>query len=234
MERPQLPRLNVPTLQQKVYDELKLALISGQFAPGATLTIRNLAAEFGTSPMPVREALQRLVSEHALEFVGKRKIRVPHASREAMNDLIRLRCLLEGEAAAQAAERSGAGVVAELEALNDRMRAAADAQDAREVVNANRAFHFALYRAAGSPALLRTIEPLWLQTGPYVSIAYSRYEEESTLPPKAIGKHVTIIDAIRDRDSERARAALQADISEAADAYLRHLDEHSAASAALA
>lgn len=222
-DRPQLPRLDVPTLQQKVYGELKSALISGEFAPGVVLTIRTLANEFGTSPMPVREALQRLVSEHALEFVGKRKIRVPHASVEAMEDLIGLRRLLEGEAAARAAKHASAQDLKELRTLNASMVEAAGSTKGREVVNLNRDFHFAVYRAARSPALLRTIEPLWLQSGPYVSIAYSRFKEETRRKPRTFPAHDDLIGAIERRDGDAAREAMQADIDAAAADYLGHL-----------
>ena len=63
------------TLQERVYLALRKALILGRFAPGQALTVNELALRFETSPMPVREALARLVSEQALETSSNRSVR---------------------------------------------------------------------------------------------------------------------------------------------------------------
>ena len=52
-------------LQEQLYQNIRAALLEGRFQPGERLKIRDLAAEWGTSPMPVRGALQRLVAEGA-------------------------------------------------------------------------------------------------------------------------------------------------------------------------
>jgi len=54
------------TIQEVVYQRLSYALMTGQFDPGATLTISYLSELFGTSHKPVREALRRLTAENAL------------------------------------------------------------------------------------------------------------------------------------------------------------------------
>ena len=53
-------------LQEQLYQRIREGLLAGRFQPGQALKIRDLAAEWGTSPMPVRAALQRLVAEGAL------------------------------------------------------------------------------------------------------------------------------------------------------------------------
>ena len=53
---------------ETVYDSLYASIISGHFEPGKALTIRGLAQELGVSPMPVREAISRLVALGALEI----------------------------------------------------------------------------------------------------------------------------------------------------------------------
>lgn len=50
-------------LQEQLYQNIRSGLLAGRFQPGQRLKIRDLAAEWGTSPMPVRAALQRLVAE---------------------------------------------------------------------------------------------------------------------------------------------------------------------------
>ncbi|MCZ6830904.1 MAG: GntR family transcriptional regulator [Gammaproteobacteria bacterium] len=51
------------TQQERVYMQLRDAILSGQFVPGRSVTLRGVAAMLGVSPMPVREALRRLTAE---------------------------------------------------------------------------------------------------------------------------------------------------------------------------
>ena len=59
-------------LHENVYQEIRRNLIAGQFQPGEAVTLRGLAAKLGTSAMPVREALRRLVAERALDLGANR------------------------------------------------------------------------------------------------------------------------------------------------------------------
>ncbi len=93
------------TVQDRVYAELRRALIGGVFAPAQVLTIRELADALATSTMPVREALGRLITEQALEALPNRTIRVPPVTLARIDDLLRARILIEGEAMALAAPR---------------------------------------------------------------------------------------------------------------------------------
>ena len=99
------------TVQDRVYAELRRALIGGLFAPGQVLTIRQLADALMTSTMPVREALGRLITEQALEVLPNRSIRVPPVTLERIADLLHARVLIEGEAAAcnRACDHGGMG-----------------------------------------------------------------------------------------------------------------------------
>src|SRR5258707_3369371 len=89
-------RLEHQTLNDGAYGALKKGLMSGQCKPGEVLTIRDLAAEYGTPATRVREALQRLVAERALELQRNRSIGVPIPTLETFVELRRIRCLLEG------------------------------------------------------------------------------------------------------------------------------------------
>src|SRR5262249_50641976 len=70
-------RLERETLHDRAYDEIKKAIMSGSILPGSTITIRSLAGALGTSPMPVRDALSRLVAERALEVLPTRSVTLP-------------------------------------------------------------------------------------------------------------------------------------------------------------
>src|SRR5580704_5437217 len=93
------------TLNDRVYRELKNSIMAGSFKPGSELTLRSVADALGTSLMPVRDAMRRLVSERALEVLPSRKIALPVLTVDKFLELRRIRLLLEGEAAALAAEK---------------------------------------------------------------------------------------------------------------------------------
>ena len=69
------------TFQKQSYRKLREALMKGRFMPGDTVSLRGLARELGTSPMPIREAVRHLVAEKALEFRENRTFSVPVMTR---------------------------------------------------------------------------------------------------------------------------------------------------------
>ena len=74
-------------LHDDIYAALRHDLISGALAPGQRMSIRTLAESFGTSLVPVRDALKRLVAEHALLMLPNRTVCVPMMTRERFQEL---------------------------------------------------------------------------------------------------------------------------------------------------
>ena len=104
--RPQpLAPVSRETVQERVYRELRQALIYGRFEPGQALTLHELAASMQTSPMPVRDSLARLVSEKALETSSNRSVRVPRVDVRRLDDLLQARRAIEGVVLERAAPR---------------------------------------------------------------------------------------------------------------------------------
>ena len=198
------------TVQDRVYSELRRALIGGLFSPGQVLTIRQLADALLTSTMPVREALGRLITEQALEILPNRSIRVPPVTQERIEDLLRARILIEGEAMALAAARMTPRHIASLKAILLDWEEMRGTQVDREVT-LNHAFHFEIYRACGSTVLIPMIESLWLQSGPFTRAAIYAFSEAGA--DDAARFHHDILRALETGDGPAARAALVADIS---------------------
>src|SRR5262245_9416349 len=112
-----LSPINFEPLHERVYRELRRALMAGKFAPGERLKPNGLARDLGTSPMPVRAALSRLTAEHALAKGDGGSIQVPLISRTAFRDIMETRILIESRAAAKACGHVGAEGLAELKDL---------------------------------------------------------------------------------------------------------------------
>lgn len=213
-----LPVVDSRSVHERVYDEIRIGLSQGAFAEGQALTIRGLAAAFGTSEMPVREAIKRLVAEKYIVQLGNRGFQVPQLSSAAFRDVISVRVKLEGFAAALAASKSTPHVIRRLHDVNDEMREAVEARDTRNILRLNEEFHFKVYSITGSETLLDTIEMLWSRSGPYLATVISMDDRLSVFS-RASEMHDAIISAIEASDPAGAEEALVADINFAVEWY---------------
>lgn len=214
------------TVQDSVYDELRRSLIQGLFDPGEVLRIVDVSNRLGTSTMPVREALARLISEQALEAMPNRSVRVPLISRDRLEDLARARALIESEVIALAMPNVTDALVEDLVRLTDAcdaVLATRGREISGEAADLNHAFHFTLYRAAGSQVMIPIIESLWLQSGPYLRASARLFD--AAVDRSATHFHREIIEAVTRRDTPAAQAALRADIGRAFDILRKHLTE---------
>lgn len=209
-----LARIARETVQDRVYSVLRDQLMRGGFEPGQKLKIAELATALGTSAMPVREALNRLAAERAIESMPNRSVRVPSLSKEALRDLMEARFAIEGLAVSRAAANMDQTTLVTLRELI----AAQSEKDAEHVSEAsaeqNREFHFAIYRQAGSAVLLPIIESLWLQFGPYLRVASERFDGREG---RGTNFHVEIVEALSQGDGSAARKALESDMRRAFD-----------------
>lgn len=205
----QVEKTNQLNVNQWVYQTLRQSILCGEIRPGAALTIRGLAEKLDVSPMPVREALQKLASEEAIEVKNNRRISVPIISRDKFKELFSLRVLLETHAAETALPFFAETQITELAALDTAIDKAFDNGQVAAGSLANQAFHRYLYVQNPVQVCLPMIESLWLQLGPFVRIGLSNlggyYRHD---------RHHEMLDAIRQRDSMALRAAIEADIKD--------------------
>ncbi len=197
------------TSQDRVYGQLRTALIRGGFEAGALFIVSDMAKRMSVSSMPVREALARLVSEGALEAMPNRRVRVPLLTIARARGIRDARVLIEGELAALALPNLTNSSIARFEEKIEEYEAMEEAGD---VVRANQAFHFSIYAHAGSPVLLPFVESLWMQGGPYIRAAARVHG--SLLTTSSSKHHHGIVKAMRKRDANALRAELTADISQ--------------------
>jgi DNA-binding GntR family transcriptional regulator len=208
------------TMQDHVYRQLCELILNGEIAPGQLITIQAVADAFGVSAMPVREALQRLTAARALTVISSRSIGVPLLSRERLLDLRRVRLEVESLAARWAVSNVARTDLDRLRDCIKEMKAAAKAGDRKQYVRSNRAFHFTIYKAAGSDSLYAIIENLWLQISPYFHLLHA-----SGNYFKANEQHELILKAIRVQDAEAASASLRTDIEAASQVLLSLLND---------
>lgn len=205
------------TLGERVTGELRALLVAGRLAPGEKLSLRRVAEALGVSMMPVREAVSRLAADGALEVLPGRAVRVPVLTLAQFRELTRLRLVVEGFAAEEAAKVATDAQIEQIARCEAAFRQAAsnDPPDATAGVAANRDLHFALYEAAGMPSLVEMIERLWLKAGPILNLDM-RDEPLRLKGGSAVQAHAALLVALRRRDAAAARLALETDIIAAA------------------
>lgn len=195
-------------LQEQLYQRLREALLNGHFQPGERLKIRDLAARWGTSPMPVRAALQRLVAEGVLEAEPQRSVQVPAMTAQRYQDLFQVRLPLEGLAVELAVPRLDNAQLDHLQDCLTRMDSAIESRRIGDYLEANSQFHLGLYSACGNPELLRAIERLWLQIGPF----FNRLFTDADLSLRLNDFHGDALQALRSGDGKAARQAIEQDL----------------------
>lgn len=221
------------TLKDEVYARICDALMTGEFTPGERLTVRQVADLTRTSVMPVREAFRRLTSEGALEPMPSGATRVPTVGLAEFREITTVRLEVEGLAARLAASQITADAIDTLVSLNQRVVDAVERRDVRAETRANEAFHFTVYRASGSPTLVRIIEGLWLRIGPVlVSMMDGFNSDRPSLRTDGLRHHFELVDALRQGDAEASEVALRRDLGTAADFYVGLLAERERTAAA--
>ena len=173
---------------------LRELIISGELPGSMPLRQRDLAARFGVSQTPVREALRRLESEGLVLNDPHRGATVAGSRNGIVEDNSQIRAALEPLGARLAARAITQEQLAVLRHLNDQITSLEEGDERYGVLN--REFHFTIYESAASPTLLSMMRLLWqaMPDGPKVT----RSHRESAR------QHAELIDALSAGDTERA------------------------------
>lgn len=197
------------TAQQFVLEELRGAITSGELRPGAPIRQDALAARLQVSRVPLREALKALEAEGLVVHHVHRGYFVAQLSLADLEEIYRIRALLETEAVSRALALRPDGFHEDLAGIQREVERAAKAGDVTAMAEANRRFHFTLIEACGMPRLVRMITTLWDSTDAYRSLYYT----DAAHRDQAVHEHRAVLDSILQDD--RANA-------------LRWLDDHRA------
>ena len=137
-------------LQQRIYSALRSDIVTGKLVPGARLRELDLAAQFGTSQTPVREALRRLAQDGLVMTYPRRGSYVTKLSMGEIEDTYSLRAELESWAVRRFVARAGASDIEQLRRYLDGMRQAAAANSAHAFVRSDIRFHHKICTGSGS------------------------------------------------------------------------------------
>ena len=197
------------TTHESVYRGLRDRILFGAFLPGSSVTLRGLAEDMGVSPMPVREAVRRLIAERALKMQDNRRVLVPPMTSETFEQIVFARKTLEPELAARALDHIGPSDLRRIIAHDKAVDRAMATSNVHGYMENNFRFHFAIYERAGADTLLALVESVWLQFGPFMRMAYNRWGTSDLED-----HHQAAIAALERRDRKALRTAIAADVSQ--------------------
>jgi len=188
----------------EVYEQILLQIVRGELTAGTELKSTQIAQQLGLSRTPVVQALQRLAADGIVSLEMNKRAVVRPGAENWLVELHELRELLEPAAAARAAERITAADLAELDRLagESRPHSRPDWQAAAQRFDF--ALHLAIARHAGNFALGETIRKIW----EFKRISYLAIPEPEETIEKGYGEHLALVEALRARDAETARAAM--------------------------
>lgn len=196
--------LRSPSLHDNVAERLRAMVFDRQLAPGELIDEKALAARWQISRTPLREALKVLAAEGLVELVPGKGSRVVSLTDEDAESLFPVMALLEGRCAHEATLRASDEQLAELHQLHERLEMHAAVNDIDGYYRANHAFHSKVQALAANRWLDRV-------TGDLRRFLRLLRGRQLHLPGRieaSINEHRVLIDAIGQRDAERAGRAM--------------------------
>jgi DNA-binding GntR family transcriptional regulator len=203
------------TIGQMVYAVLKEAILEGSFAPGEWLRQESLATAIGVSRIPVRTALLQLESEGLVTFHPHRGARVRTLVPEQIDEIYRLRVLLESYALRRSIPQMSSERLDELKALADQLD---NEVVGSEFLDIRVGFYRKLYDAENNPMLVQQIEELRSNVGRYLlSLRFDHRDDRH--------RHGELVDHAARGDVAAAEATLRTHLDQVREGLLRVVNE---------
>ena len=187
-------------LRDVVFNTLRQAIITGEFAPGERLMEIALAERLGVSRTPVREAIRKLELEGLVVMIPRKGAEVAQITEKDLRDSLEVRCNLEELAVKLACERiTGEGEEKLKLALED-FKQAVEKQDFQNIVDSDIAFHDVIFEATQNHRLMQIASNLREQVYRY----RVQYIKDDKLHPVLEEEHRMIVDYILKKDVQNA------------------------------
>jgi DNA-binding GntR family transcriptional regulator len=205
-----------------VYALIRQAVTSGRFVPGQRLSERELAAQYGVSRTPIREAFRHLIQEGLVVYKPNSGYRIIPLSEELARHILVVRETLESMAARLAVQRDPEGPAETMAKTIAKARRAHREGQLSELITANQGFHRALVQSSGNPVLAAMYHTLQGYIGLMMSVSLSWPRR----PVETIAEHGEIIQALKSRNGDVAEKAIRKHIRNAYEGVLRNVRQY--------
>ena len=201
-------RIERRNVQDQLLRHLRAAIIQGRLRPGQSLTQLDLAAAYGVSRQPVRQAIEVLAAEGLLLKSPQGGVTVTLLEPGWVRDLYEVRAQLEVLAVQHAAARFSQAGLERLATVVVEGQELARRGALTDLINADQRFHHAIYTAAGNRVLLEALGRYWSQVARVMRaiLLLPGY------PADVWHQHAGIVKALRARDAQRAGALMRTHI----------------------
>ncbi|MCA9835945.1 MAG: GntR family transcriptional regulator [Trueperaceae bacterium] len=208
------------TRREEAYDRIKDAIRHAELKPGEPLSETRLSKLLGISRTPVREALQQLVQEGLVETAPGQTVTVASRSIQDVLDVVHIRSLLEPELVRLAAESISKTQIEQLEAIILKLEEAAKNHDLAAWAKVDVRFHEIIKEACPNKLLGQTVVQLKNRVHQVANI------DTHTNPERLVActqEHRDIFNAIKARDGNKARQAMETHIAALTNSLLKRI-----------
>ncbi len=210
-----------PKKKELIYTELKKNLLAMKIRPHEVLQEEKVAARFGVSRTPAREALQKLEQEGFLRQVKKIGYVVRPLTRNDLKEIIGVRSVLESYAACLATARRDPRTIARLRKINAKARHYLAEDDLRKFFKNSSEFHDVIYQSSGNTRLCTLIESL--------RDNFLRYRRMllrvPRMPEIQVRDHEEMLDAMENGNEKMVEKMVREHILRGGEILLRHIEE---------
>ena len=196
--------IDTPVSKDKIYKELRRAIIMGYNKPGSRLNVKGIAKRYNTSVTPIRDALQMLSHEGLVTIKPRSGYYVTALTLKQLRDLLDMRRILETAAIEKAVLRITPEQLEELRNIHAGYTGEDDASYERYTLE-NRKFHYLIAVSSGNLVLADEVKKLHDRL--------ARFMVVQKIGERQIRMHNRIIEALEERDIEKARRAIADEVN---------------------
>lgn len=193
-------------LSERVYERISSDIIDGKIPAGSALVQEQVAAQYGVSRTPVRDALTKLTHDSLATLVQGKGYIVNDLTDRQVEDVYEVRHALETLAARQSCGHHTSAQLVRLRALIDESEIL-DPQDATELFRLSRSFHAGLVEPCPNRYLLGILNSIW--DDPIQRRITMTYEQGAEHQSKVVADHRRILEAIKNNDADTVAEVLK-------------------------
>lgn len=208
-------------LRDVVFNTLRRAIITGEFAPGERLMEISLANRLGVSRTPVREAIRKLELEGLVIMIPRKGAQVAKITEKNLRDVIEIRCVLEEFAASLACERINEEGKEKLKLAHRQFVDAVKTNDILDIVEKDEQFHDTIFQATSNDRLISIINNLREQFYRYRMEYVRDIDQRSVL----VTEHEQLLRAIFNKDTDAAKEIMRTHLRNQQEGVIQAIQE---------
>lgn len=212
---------NMSSLSARVFNQLQNDILDGKYQPGDSLIELRLTEEMGVSRTPIREAIKQLELEGLVQYIPNKGAIVKGITAKDIEDIYTIRMMIEGLAARWATEKMTPEELEELKEALALEEFYTIRNDIDHLMKSDTRFHDIIFKASKSKPLMHTLSTFHH----YVRRARNASFSTPGRAQKALEEHKAILQAIIEKDADKAERLTTQHVKNASDNLLKQKNE---------